>query len=288
MSPVAELDGDGELLWRFVYSTRGNVPDLAMRGDTVYRVVSDHLGSILALVRASDGAVRAWWNFDAWGNVLTSSGPGPCLGFAGGLPDSLTGLMKFGARDYDPSLGRWTTKDPLRFEGGINLYAYCAGGPVDLQDPSGRFPFVGETWLDAIGKYTSGKGGSHQVPFSEVDKRKYQPSSFPGFNEAKKVLAPGQSTNVDTELHERIGTLRSLIRPYGRVRYRLTGCLMRGADGTYYFAGYVDVLDDVWDFNVGDGRDIPGEIATWIGSHLPGEPFSYRFKGHRPVEYHGF
>lgn len=33
--------------------------DLGVRGDTVYRVVSDHLGSVRALVRASDGLVRA-------------------------------------------------------------------------------------------------------------------------------------------------------------------------------------------------------------------------------------
>ncbi|MCC6348308.1 MAG: hypothetical protein IT347_01785 [Candidatus Eisenbacteria bacterium] len=138
VSPVAELDGDGKLLWRFVYGTRAHVPDLAMRGDTAYRVVSDHLGSVRALVRASDGAVRAWWNYDAWGNVLTSSGPGPCLGFAGGLTDSLTGLVRFGARDYDPVAGRWTAKDPIGFAGNDdNMYAYSANDPLDWADPSG-------------------------------------------------------------------------------------------------------------------------------------------------------
>ncbi len=143
VSPVAELDGDGAPLWRFVYGTRAHVPDLAMRGDTVYRVVSDHLGSVRALVRASDGVVRAWWNYDAWGNVLTSSGPGPCLGFAGGLTDSLTGLVRFGARDYAPAVGRWTSKDPAWPYGVTNLFAYVDNDPVDATDPSG---LVGEFW----------------------------------------------------------------------------------------------------------------------------------------------
>ena len=138
LEPIAELDGAGKLLWRFVYGTRGHVPDLAVRGDTVYRVVTDQLGSVRALVRASDGVVRAWWNPDAWGRMVTGSGPGPCLGFAGGLTDSLTGLVRFGARDYDPGTGRWTAKDLIGFVGeDANLYAYVGNRPLDRVDPSG-------------------------------------------------------------------------------------------------------------------------------------------------------
>ena len=47
--------------------------------------------------------------------------------------------MRFGARDYDPrATGRWTTKDPIRFEGGdTNLYGYVLSDPVNFADPSG-------------------------------------------------------------------------------------------------------------------------------------------------------
>jgi RHS repeat-associated protein len=45
------------------------------------------------------------------------------FGFAGGLYDADTGLVRFGARDYDAETGRWTGKDPIRFAGGqANLY----------------------------------------------------------------------------------------------------------------------------------------------------------------------
>jgi len=45
--------------------------------------------------------------------------------FAGGLYDADTKLVRFGARDYDPAVGRWTCKDPLLFGGGLsNLYEY--------------------------------------------------------------------------------------------------------------------------------------------------------------------
>ena len=64
------------------------------------------------------------------------------LGFAGGLYDQDTGLVRFGARDYDPQVGRWTAKDPIRFAGdGPNLYGYV------LADPVGRFDWSG---MDSI------------------------------------------------------------------------------------------------------------------------------------------
>jgi hypothetical protein len=44
------------------------------------------------------------------------------------------------ARDYDPETGRWTAKDPIRFDGGdTNIYAYVGGDPVNYQDPTGLF-----------------------------------------------------------------------------------------------------------------------------------------------------
>jgi RHS repeat-associated protein len=60
------------------------------------------------------------------------------FGFAGGLYDPDTGLVRFGARDYDPQVGRWTSKDPLLFKGrSTNLYAYASGDPVNRRDSRG-------------------------------------------------------------------------------------------------------------------------------------------------------
>ena len=51
--------------------------------------------------------------------------------------------MRFGARDYDPVAGRWTTKDPIGFAAGdSNLYAYCFADPINYIDPSGEFVFL--------------------------------------------------------------------------------------------------------------------------------------------------
>ncbi len=49
-------------------------------------------------------------------------------------------LIRFGARDYDPTIGRWTTKDPIGFNGGdTNLYGYCGNDSVNCIDPEGEF-----------------------------------------------------------------------------------------------------------------------------------------------------
>jgi RHS repeat-associated protein len=40
-------------------------------------------------------------------------------------------------RAYDPSTGRWLSRDPIEEDGGINLYGYVGGNPVNLIDPLG-------------------------------------------------------------------------------------------------------------------------------------------------------
>ncbi len=60
---------------------------------------------------------------------------------AQGLWDRDTGFVRFGARDYDPNTGRWTAKDPIRFDGGLNLFAYCYSDPINWVDISGLDPF---------------------------------------------------------------------------------------------------------------------------------------------------
>jgi RHS repeat-associated protein len=138
---VAELDGTGAVVSRFVYGTRGHSPDYMVKGGVTYRFVTDHLGSPWLVVDTANGNVAQALEYDAWGNVLVDSNPGfQPFGFAGGLYDRETKLTRFGARDYDAETGRWTAKDPVRFRGGdTNLYAYVANQPHRFVDPSGLF-----------------------------------------------------------------------------------------------------------------------------------------------------
>lgn len=139
LRPVAELDGSGRVVTRFVYATRTNVPDYMVKDGKTYRIVADKLGSPRLVVDTSTGQVVERLDFDVWGSVTTDSNPGfQPFGFAGGLYDRDTGLIHFGARDYNPETGRWTAKDPIGFKGGdTNIYAYVANNPLGSIDPYG-------------------------------------------------------------------------------------------------------------------------------------------------------
>ncbi|MBK8939706.1 MAG: hypothetical protein IPM79_19315 [Polyangiaceae bacterium] len=138
LQPVAELDGAGNVVARFVYAGGINVPALIVTPSATYRLVTDHLGSVRRVVDVGSGAVVQELDYDAWGRVLLDTSPGlQPFGFAGGLYDPATGLVRFGARDYDAETGRWTTKDPIRFGGGVNLFVYGGGDPIRFLDPTG-------------------------------------------------------------------------------------------------------------------------------------------------------
>jgi RHS repeat-associated protein len=138
-NPIAELDADGNVVSRFVYGSRINVPDYIIREGIAYRIISDHLGSPRLVVNVETGEVSQRMDYDTWGNVLQDTNPGfQPFGFAGGIYDPHTGLVRFGARDYDPEKGRWTAKDPIEFNGkDTNLYAYARLDPVNWIDPNG-------------------------------------------------------------------------------------------------------------------------------------------------------
>ncbi len=133
-----------------------------IKGGIEYKIISDHLGSVRLVVNASNGNVVQRMDYDTWGKVLNDTNPGfQPFGFAGGIYDQDTKLVKFGARDYDPETGRWISKDPIKFDGGINLYAYADNDPVNRIDPNGLTSFPTES----PGAVTSGFG-SRIDPFT--------------------------------------------------------------------------------------------------------------------------
>ena len=130
----------GTLVSRFVYCGcgAGNIPQYLLKNGVTYRIISDHLGSPRLVVDVTSGAILQRMDYDEFGTVILDTNPGfQPFGFAGGLYDRDTGLVRHGARDYDPETGRWTAKDPIGLQGGFNLYGYVFANPINGIDING-------------------------------------------------------------------------------------------------------------------------------------------------------
>lgn len=113
-------------------------------GAKKYRIISNAVGSPQMVIDISNGKIESEYEFDEFGHLDKSKGKELLpFGFAGGLYDKDTKLVHFGARDYDPEIGRWIQKDPVGFsKGELNLYGYVLNDPINGIDPTGKFTFT--------------------------------------------------------------------------------------------------------------------------------------------------
>jgi RHS repeat-associated protein len=161
--PLAIYDGSDNLLLRFEYAD-DRVPAAVTKEGITYYLAYDQVGS-LRVVADSVGDVIKRIDYDAFGNIINETNEDFKIpfGFAGGLHDRDTGLVRFGYRDYDPDVGRWTAKDPTGFASGdTDLYGYVLNDPANLIDPLGlEFSDILPGIIKAIVEGT--KGGAYAV-----------------------------------------------------------------------------------------------------------------------------
>ncbi len=139
-----EVDGQAQL-----WDRAGGLPNL-IGDDTAYVhgpggllttgddwALTDALGSVRG-VTDSAGALTASIDYRAFGQPTSSW---DSFGFTGGIHDR-TGQIHLRARNLDPALGRFITRDPIQpgapGTGGYNHYTYVANNPTTWTDPSGQ------------------------------------------------------------------------------------------------------------------------------------------------------
>lgn len=181
-TPVCEMDEDGDVIAVNTFGANGLVA--RQDGETTVYYTFDEGGNVAQTIE-SDGDVLSTELYDSYGNRLTITGTNDTpYGYGaqhGYYTDRETGLVLATYRYYDPTEGRWLTRDPIGYAGGLNLYGYCGGNPVNGIDPLGlrswydgllngdwgrRIPILGDAWYDwgyAMGLREGGKASTADV-----------------------------------------------------------------------------------------------------------------------------
>lgn len=140
--PVVELDTNGSVTATNTFGVAGLISRRVGTTDTYY--VFDHQGSVAQRLNASQSVLTSDV-YDAHGNRITGSTTDVWAYKAqwGYYRDTETGLYLCTFRYYDPQTGRFLTRDPIGYGGGINLYGYTQNNPVNMADPLGTSAAVG-------------------------------------------------------------------------------------------------------------------------------------------------
>lgn len=138
---IGEYNQYGVVIREYVWF--GNIPIAILTGDQVYYIYSDHLNTPREVVNSANQVVWRWVS-DPFGEALPNEDPDGDgnkfrlnLRFPGQYYDVESGLHYNYHRTYNPRTGRYIEADPIGLEGGLNIYGYTEGNPVNLFDMYG-------------------------------------------------------------------------------------------------------------------------------------------------------
>lgn len=108
----------------------------------------DGNGNLIAYVDMATGAKSATYEYGTFGETLIADGVAAeamPFRFSTKYQDTETGFYNYGYRIYQPSTGRWLSRDPMEEAGGANLYGFVSNDPINYVDPLGLARRKGES-----------------------------------------------------------------------------------------------------------------------------------------------
>jgi RHS repeat-associated protein len=127
---------------KYVYLDGQRIAEWRSDG-TKYFYLGDHLGGLNVVTNGANPSVVQRIEYKPYGEIssIQSSSVSTTFMYAGARKDAVAGLYDFGARFYDPALGRFLSTDPILADpmdpSDLNPYGYALGNPLNLVDQGG-------------------------------------------------------------------------------------------------------------------------------------------------------
>jgi RHS repeat-associated protein len=136
------MDGSGTILATNTFGAQGLVSRHTTATNASVFYTYDERGNVVQRLDGT-GSVLSTDLYDAYGARTSTAVQSDPWGFGaqwGYQTDAETGLLLLTNRYYDPAAGRFVTRDPIGYAGGVNLYGYTKNNPGNESDPSGLMP----------------------------------------------------------------------------------------------------------------------------------------------------
>ena len=262
---ISQSDGTNTL--GFAYDSQGMAIGFKYGGNYYY-YMRDLLGNVTAVADA-DGNLVAEYSYDAYGNLLSSSGALANINpirYRGYYYDSETSFYYLKTRYYNPQWRRFINADSLFIAGenlinGTNMYAYCYDNPVTYTDFSGLKPDKEKT-LTILSKTV--------WVTSKVTSVALLPVSFAVAPVSNKLLDDVKSMNLKGTNSISEGYVASAVLPY----------VKEGADYVLPEVAKNIHLNSTFDYPTGLRHFMPINMAfgaPWAGYMLGFEKSKYKW-----------
>jgi RHS repeat-associated protein len=136
---IADYDGSNNLVASYVTPFLDQNL-LITRGSDTYYFMQDGLGSVRNLVSSAESVVNSY-DYYAFGESLSTQSTYELINnrykFTSREWDLESSTYHYRARQYNPASSRFTARDPIEYDGGLNLYTYVQNNPILYSDPYG-------------------------------------------------------------------------------------------------------------------------------------------------------
>ncbi|MFD9219523.1 RHS repeat domain-containing protein [Streptomyces sp. NPDC060064] len=264
-----------------------NGENVAVRsGANISYLMSDHQGTAMTAINVATLAITRRKQLPFGQLRSAQSDTFGTRGFVGGTNDP-TGLTHLGAREYDPTTGRFLSVDPIidvEDPAQMNAYSYAHNNPLSKADPDGLRPdgpaggasYNDDYWADQRGMsagytYKNGKWVWHQTPKKDQEsQRRYRAyRASPSHYLIDDAEAKQRAQQVAVARAQAIARAKAKAEAERRKKDGIFGSIMKGN----FSAAWDNTVDEVWDERLGNsdwrnhkGVDIGIKILATVGT----------------------